>query len=204
VGNTSALSLPRGMYQLGYAIILLSLVGAIAGAAVAIRRHGRMLLAEAGMQRRFLLAAFYAFFAAGVLYHMLVNYLLIKTPGGTGGWYLYAAIVPEILLMLFGMEWLAGKYAAASNAIVILYVFTAGLLATYSSSLPSYAGFNISTFSVFDLIWVYGPTNLRIVLENLAINKPEFITPAVIGALIAIDLSVVLAALLKLRRWIRV
>jgi hypothetical protein len=203
VGNTSALSLPRGMYQLGYTIILLSLVGAITGAAVAIKRRGGMLLAEVRAQRCFVLAAFYSFFVAGVLYHMLVNYLLIKTPGGTGGWYLYAAIVPEILLLLFGIEWLAGKYATASNAILILYVLAAGLLGTYSSSLPSYAGFNISTFNVFELIEVYGPSNVQIVLENLAINKPEFITPSLIGALIVTDLALVLAALFTVRRGIR-
>jgi hypothetical protein len=192
------------MYQLGYTIALLSLVGAITGAGVAIKRQGSRLLAETRAQRSFLLGAFYSFFAAGVLYHMLVNYLLIKIPGGTGGWYLYAVIVPEILLLLSGLEWLTGKYAVASNAFLILYVLAAGLLGTYSSSLPSYAGFNISTFNVFELIGVYGPSNIQIVLENLAINKPEFITPALIGMLIAIDLGLVLAALFNFWRRIRV
>jgi hypothetical protein len=199
VGNTSALSLPRGMYQLGYGIILLSIGGALAGALAAIKRHGSMLLTEVRTQRIFIVVAFYSFFAAGVLYHMLVNYLLIKMPGGTGGWYLYAAIVPEILLLLFGIEWLAGKYAAASNAFVILYVLTAGLLAAFSCSLPSYAGFFISSFNVFELIRIYGPSNFHTVLENLALNKPEFVTPSVIGTSIVIDVALVVAALFDSR-----
>jgi hypothetical protein len=195
VGNTSALALPRGMYQLGYAIILLAIAGAIAGTAVALKRRGRSLLAETQTHGLFILAAFYSFFVAGVLYHMLVNYLLIKMPGGTGGWYLYAAIVPEVLLLLLSIEWLAGKYAGASNVFVTLYVLVAGMLSTFSCSLPSYAGFNISSFNVFELIQMYSPSHFKVVLENLAVNKPAAVTPALIGAVIALDVTLLLAAL---------
>ena len=44
-----------------------------------------------------------AIFGASLLYHSWRNYSYTRGPGGTGGWYLWAMLLPESLLVVWGL-----------------------------------------------------------------------------------------------------
>jgi hypothetical protein len=132
------------------------------------------------------LLIFYSFFVLGVLYHALVNFILVGVPSGTGGWYMYAVIIPEVILLIYGFEAIAGEKAAGlSNGILILYALTVDLLSTFCKSLPAYGGFFIPRFHLQHLIALYSPSSFPAMLRNLSMNQPPFITPTAIGLAIA-------------------
>lgn len=187
IGNTSLLALSGTTYQIGYWLILLAIVGAIRSGFRWLRQPTDERMDRPRVRSLAILAAFYGFFVAGVFYHMLVNYVMIGVPDGTGGWYLYAVIVPEVIFLLYGMQGLFRKRAAfVGPAILLLYVFALNFLSLFCKSLPAYAGIFISRFHLSHLFELYSPSGLKTMLTNLAVNKPSFITPAVIGAAIAV------------------
>jgi hypothetical protein len=177
MGNTSLLALSRVTYQVGYGLILLAIVGAF--------KSQRDRSAHPQVQGLAVLTAFYGFFVAGVLYHMLVNYVMVGVPDGTGGWYMYAVIVAEVLLVVHGMGSLFGTRAALGEGLLLLYVFVANFVSLFCKSLPFYAGFFIPRFHFSHLLELYSPSGLKAMLTNLAVNKPSFVTPGIIGAAIA-------------------
>jgi hypothetical protein len=121
-------------------------------------------------------------------------------PDGTGGWYLYAVIVAELILLVRGFESLVGPRAAlAGNVILIAYVLVANLVSLLCKTLPAYAGFFIPRFHLWHFSELYSPSGLRVMLRNLAVNKPSFVTPSVIG--IVIGASLVLLALAVICAW---
>jgi hypothetical protein len=182
LGNTSTHALSRAVYRVGYLLIFLSIIGFVK--TQWIRRRVRQ---PAPPDNNLVtLLIFYSFFLLGVLYHTLVNFILVGVPSGTGGWYLYAVIVPEVILLIYGFEGIAGKKAAAiSNGILIFYALTVDLLSMFCKALPAYAGFFIPRFHIQHLIALYSPSSVAVMLRNLSLNQPPFITPTAIGLAIA-------------------
>jgi hypothetical protein len=196
IGNTSLLALSRALYQVGYLLIFLAIVGSMRSAINWLRlpRADKVTLGQSIA----ILAIFYVFFLLGVLYHMLTNYMLLGVPDGTGGWYLYAVIVPELILLVRGFEALVGtKSAAWTNGVLIVYVLTNNLVSLLCKTLPFYAGFFIPRFHLSNFLELYSPSGFRVMLANLAINKPDFITPSGIVALIAVSLALMLALVVR-------
>jgi len=147
-----------------------------------------------------ILGIFYVFFVLGVLYHMLTNYMLLGVPDGTGGWYLYALIVAELILLVRGLEALVGARAAGwSNAVLVVYVLVANLVSLLCKTLPFYAGIFIPRFHLSHFFELYSPSGFRAMLANLAINKPGFVTPVVIA--VVIGFSLVLLGLTLVYAW---
>lgn len=180
IGNTSLLALSRTLYEVGYVLIFLGILGFLKSMIKLAPRPNRSIV---------ILALFYVFFLLGVLYHMLTNYMLLGVPDGTGGWYLYAVIVPELILLVWGFESLVGvKAAAGSNVVLIAYLLLANLVSLLCKTLPFYAGFFIPRFHLSHFLELYSPSGFRVMLGNLAINKPEFITPGAIAAVIGFSM----------------
>ena len=181
-GNTSAHGLSRAVYRVGYLLIILSIIGFVKAQWI----RGRAGKPTAPDNNLLVLLIFYSFFVLGVLYHTLVNFILVGVPSGTGGWYLYAVIIPEVILLIYGFEGIVGEKAAGiSNGILILYALTVDLLSMFCKSLPAYAGFFIPRFHLQHLIALYSPSSFAAMLRNLSINQPLFITPTAIGLVIA-------------------
>jgi hypothetical protein len=180
-GNTSAHGLSRAVYGVGYLLIVLSIIGFVK--AVWVRRRAKPALPDTNLAT---LLIFYSFFVLGVLYHTLVNFVLVGVPSGTGGWYMYAVIIPEVILLIYGFEGLAGEKAAGiSNVILILYALTVDLVSMFCKILPAYAGIFIPRFHIQHLIELYSPSSFAVMLRNLSLNQPPFITPTAIGLAIA-------------------
>jgi hypothetical protein len=191
IGNTSLLALSGTTYLVGYVLILLAILGFARWARKASFDRDRGMV---------ILAVFYGFFVLGVLYHMLVNYLLLGVPNGTGGWYLYAVIVPEVILLVRGLESLVGpRVAMASNVALISYALLANLLSLLCKTLPSYGGFIIPRFHLSHFVSLYSPSGLRVMLENLSANKPAFVTPGIIGLTLGISVVLLAATLVYAR-----
>jgi hypothetical protein len=76
----------------------IALLGLAALTVVTVRRDDR-LRASAGA-----LAAPLALFCAALAYHAWRNYSYFRDSGGTGGWYLWAAALPEALLLTMGLS----------------------------------------------------------------------------------------------------
>lgn len=116
------------------------------------------------------LAAAYAFMCMAVAYHALVVYLVHKTSTAIG-WYLYAVIVPEAVLLGAGMAALFGiRYAGRMVAGVCVL---AGLLDLYTVHFvltPHYTGHDAAA-------------TVPEMLRRLAVNEPAAIGAAGIGAL---------------------
>jgi 4-amino-4-deoxy-L-arabinose transferase-like glycosyltransferase len=193
LGNTSAHGLSRAVYRIGYLLILLSIIGFVKTLWIH-RRAGQPTPADIDLLTLFI---FYSFFLLGIFYHTLVNFVLVGVPSGTGGWYMYAVIIPEVILLLYGFEGIAGEKAAPiSNGILVLYALAIDLLSMFCKILPAYAGFFIPRFHLQHLIALYSPSSFMMMLRNLSLNQPPFITPVVIGLAIAayvVSLTVALA-----------
>ena len=191
MGNTSLLKLSHLTYRIGYALVALCVLG-IARRAISALRKTTQVRSFHRPAPVLILGALYVSFVIGVFYHMLVNFLMIHVPGGTGGWYLYAAIVPEAILLVYGLQGITGrKWELAGVAMLLLYIAVVGMLSVFAKSIPSYAGFFIPNFHVQHLFQIYSPSTFKIVLQHLAANKPGFITPSLIGVVIAVYLFMV-------------
>ena|SRR5688572_6884461 len=196
IGNTSLLALSRTTYRVGYLLIFL----AILGAGKAVIAWLKLPIAEkksiGSNPSMAILGIFYVFFVLGVLYHMLANYLLLGVPDGTGGWYLYAVIVPEIILLVRGLESLVGGRAApASNVVLIAYALVANLVSLLCKTLPAYGGFIVPRFHLSHFLELYSPSGFRVLMENLALNKPGFVTPGVIAIALGVSLAFLVVSL---------
>ena len=115
-----------------------------------------------------------------------------------------AVIVPEVILLVRGLESLVGvRYAAASNVVLIVYALAANLLSLLCKTLLSYGGFIIPRFRLSHFVTLYSPSGLRVMLDNLAANKPAFVTPGIIGVTLGISLVLLVATLIYVRAAVR-
>jgi len=200
-GNTSYIFLSGTTYNVGYFLIALAVLGAIKSALQWIRLPAAMKLADSRAHSLLALAVFYAFLWAAMLYHMLITFVVIAVSGGTGGWYLYAGVVPEVILLVHGMEAIAGKrFALLSDRILLSYVLVANLVSLLCMMLPNYGGLRISKFHLSHFIDIYFGSGLRVMLQNLALNKPAFVTPGAIAASIVFFLVLLVTTLGYARR----
>jgi heme A synthase len=87
-----------------------------------------------------------------------------------------------------------------SAAILVICALTLNFLGDFCKTIPFYAGFVIPRFHLRDFLEIYSPANFKRMMENLSLNKPAFVTPSSIGALIFVYL--VLLALV-LWSWLR-
>lgn len=196
LGNMSLMELSRQTYQFAYFLICVGAAGLGIRGVAALRRSrqqragvlgaglGRMTLQP--QDRSLLLCLLlYLSFLLGAAYHMWQNFILVQAPGGTGGYYLYAVIVPELLLLVYGFKALPWKGGILMHRATVLYVVLVNFIAYYCKMIPSYGGIAIPRFHLSHLLEVYSPAALAIMLHRITLQQASWIGPAAIFVFMA-------------------
>ncbi|MBZ5498657.1 MAG: hypothetical protein LAP85_19855 [Acidobacteriia bacterium] len=196
LGNMSLMEFSRAIYNFGYLLVFLAVLGLLGRGVSAIRRfcrrHARASSIalingeELRRQDRSLAIAFlfYSFFLMAAAYHMWQNFILVRVPGGTGGYYLYAAIVPELLLLVYGLKALPWKTGKIAQAATIGYVVVINFVAYFCKTIPYYGGFSIARFHLGNLFELYSPATFTLILSRLARQQASWIGSKTILALL--------------------
>jgi len=101
-----------------------------------------------------------------------------------------------MVLLSYGLESLLGtRVKTLGQNILVAYAVILNFLGNFCKAIPFYSGFFIPRFHLRHFFEIYSPANFRLVLENLSINKPAFITPSVVGILILCYVFLVARAL---------
>lgn len=133
----------------------------------------------------FILGAAYALFWAALGHHVLMMFVN-RGIAASGGWYLYAVVVPEVLLVASGLVGLLRNYAAwgltvLTGLFALLEFYTVHMLL-----IPYYTGMiahapdgGLRSFQIPQL-FDGGATAM---FHRLLINKAEVLTPPVLAVL---------------------
>ncbi len=195
LGNMSLMELSRNTYHVAYFLIYIAVLGlGIRGASAiqcAWKRRVGTFYAGPGRSTPYaqdrpmvISLLLYLSFLVGAAYHMWQNFILVQAPGGTGGYYLYVVIVPELLLLMYGFQalpWRAGKIAQGAT---ILYVVLVNFVAYYCKMIPSYGGIAIPRFHVKHLLEVYSPPTIQLMLHRISLQQASWVGPTTILAMI--------------------
>ncbi|PYT25723.1 MAG: hypothetical protein DMG58_23715 [Acidobacteria bacterium] len=133
-----------------------------------------------------ILAASYLLFCAGLAYHVVVDFLVKGIPA-TCGWYLYAVIIPEFLMVAIGTFTLVGsswfRLAAATGSLIAaaldLYTVDFILMPYYTGIITHRASGVLNTFHLSDLQYV----SIWEMFQRLSANGPAGLGPAVIAVM---------------------
>ncbi len=133
-----------------------------------------------------ILAASYLLFCAGLAYHVVVDFLVKGIPASCG-WYLYAVILPELLIIalgifaLLGSSWFRMALATGSLMAAALDLYSVDFIL-----LPYYTGITmhrvsgaLNAFHLTDLHYV----SVWEMFHRLSANGPAWLAPAVIAVL---------------------
>jgi 4-amino-4-deoxy-L-arabinose transferase-like glycosyltransferase len=168
-GGWSFLKLPKPFYLLFACGMGLALVGVIK-----LVCHDRLRSVHL-----LVLTSLYGFFWLGLLYNILVIYLATGVSASCG-WYMYAVVVPELLLVILGLfaiapksvHWAVLPAMAAAFAVIDLY-------GIYFLALPYYTGLlahQPGTDIVHPMPWnQLSSANFGIMLQRLTLNKPALL-----------------------------
>jgi 4-amino-4-deoxy-L-arabinose transferase-like glycosyltransferase len=129
-GGWSFLRAPRGVYVGGMLVIVVAIAGIVI-------RLFRRRYADDEIRDLSVLAAFYLCFWAGLAYHVLVTFLHLGVSASTG-WYLYALVAAEIVLLVWALE----AFFPARVVLPALTIAIAGLdlYGTHALLMPYYTG----------------------------------------------------------------
>ncbi len=188
-GGWSFLKLPRPVYLL--------FVAGIAVAAFGLLR----LIAKDRLRSPdlFVVTTIYVFFWLGLLYDILVVSIATGV-SATDGWYMYAVVLPEVLLVALGLlniaperwrPWILPNVATAFAAIDLYGVVTL-LMPYYTGLIMHLPGSDkISPMSVARL-----SASFHLVIERLTANRPEILSASLVAtaALLYIAATVATAA----------
>lgn len=122
------------------------------------------------------LFALYFSFMAALAYHALVTFI-DSGVGASAGWYLYAVIVPEAMLVVVGLaafHW--GRYVFVG---LVAAFFLLEIYATHWILIPYYAG--LIAHTAHGTLQAFGSSRLGAIswaefLTRLEINRPGFVT----------------------------
>ncbi len=188
--NSSFGSLSKTTYLVGYILVALGTLGLIRSFGTSIRARGVRPgdgQSAASTSAVGVLAAYYAFFGLGIAYQVLQSFILSRQPGVTGGWYLYAMVVPETVLLTYGLQFLIRpKLQPLGPVILVTCAVILSFLGDFCKTIPYYAGVFIPRFHLQDFFAVYSPANFALMMQNLAINKPEFVSPFQLGTFVLV------------------
>jgi 4-amino-4-deoxy-L-arabinose transferase-like glycosyltransferase len=170
-GGWSFLKLPKAAYLLfvlGMAAVLLGLVKLV----IKKRLHSGQL---------FVLLALYILFWIGLLYDILVVYIATGV-SASDGWYMYAVIVPEMLLATCGLysltpegrRWIVLPAMTAAFAAIDLYGVHALLAPYYTGVISHLAASDFVRPATLVQLVKAGPQLLR---ERLTANRPAWLSP---------------------------
>jgi hypothetical protein len=176
-GGWSFLKLPKTVY------ILFAL-----GMAVAAYGLAKFLILDRFHSRQqIVVVVLYAMFWLGLLYHVFLGFVAMGVSASCG-WYLYAVVVPELLLVTCGLFVIVPKrwrnavlpaLTVAFAAIDLYGVHT--LLAPYYTGLIAHLpGSDVVIPARLQQLAAAGP---QLILTRLAVNKPALLGPGTIAVL---------------------
>jgi hypothetical protein len=193
-GGWSFLRVPLRTYLAAMLVIVI----AIAGVVVRLyRRRG-----AAGENRDiFVLAAFYVSFCAGLAYHVLITFLRQGVSASTG-WYLYATVAAEIVLLVWGVE----AFLPARVVFPALAIAVAGLdlYGTHALLMPYYTGLTFHEGGSVSPVLLQTLRHLPEVFLRLSETRPDWLGAPVlvtwwIGYWVATVGTVLIAVILGLK-----
>ncbi len=171
-GAWSFLRLPVAVYVLAFVVIALAITGVVV----------RLLRRQTPPVERteiVVLTAFYACFWAGLAYDIVILYL-IHGVSATTGWYLYATVAAEIVLLIWGLE----AFLSARVVLPMLALCVAGLdlYGSHALLMPYYTGLTAHVgASVPPTTWPTF-THLGLVFSNLSELHPTWLgAPMLVG-----------------------
>jgi 4-amino-4-deoxy-L-arabinose transferase-like glycosyltransferase len=177
-GGWSFLKLPKPVYLIFALGIALALIGLGIGLWKDQLRSGGL----------FVLLGVYGFFWLGLLYDILLVYVATGV-SASDGWYMYAVVLPEVLLVTYGLYQLLPKRwrpailpaMAAAFAAIDLYG-TGTLLVPYYTGLIAHLPGSDVVYPISLLKLVH--TGRDLVLSRLTANRPEWLAEPVFAVLI--------------------
>ncbi|MGB8890374.1 MAG: glycosyltransferase family 39 protein [Candidatus Korobacteraceae bacterium] len=131
----------------------------------------------------------YAFFWVGLFYDIFVVYISTGV-SASDGWYMYAVVVPELLLVTWGLfcilperwHWGILPFLASLFAAIDIYGVHALLLPYYTGIVAHVSGTDIVHPATLAQLASVGP---HFILDRLTANKPVWFGPGVFVALFA-------------------
>jgi len=129
-GGWSFLRVPVALYLVAFLVIVLGITGVVV-------RLYRPRGADDEIRDVLVLAAFYLCFWAGLAYHVLITFLHEGVSASTG-WYLYAAVAAEGILLVWGLE----AFFPVGVVLPLLAIAVAGLdlYGMHALLIPYYTG----------------------------------------------------------------
>lgn len=172
-GGWSFLKLANGAYRISFVIVAAAVAGVL-----------MRLWKQAGSvderQKVVVLVMFYVSFWAGLLYHVFVNYLKIGVSASTG-WYLYATVAVEAVLLIWGLQAFASARVISPALAVILAALD--LYAVQAYLMPYYSGFSAHVGDSVPASLRAGLSQLPAMFERLAILHPAWLSAPVLWCL---------------------
>ena len=170
IGGWSFLGVRSWMYQVFSWIFLFGSVGSFI----------RMILQKS--QSLMLLWMVFLGFWASMLYHAFINFINVGNPATTG-WYLYAVVTCEMTIVASGLYYLIPQRWSSVVSSLTAFFLMLEAYATHFVLIPYYTGLirhNASgTLETFQLKQA-SALGWGELLNRVAINKPDFLVPAVL------------------------
>jgi hypothetical protein len=185
-GAWSFLRVPVVIYLLAFVVIALAAFGVLRGL---LQRRG------ATDERRaiIILAAFHLCFWAGLLYEVVIDYMVFGV-SASAGWYLYAAVTAEVVLLVWGLQ--AFLPARVVFSALALSVAALDLYGMHALLMPYYAGFTAHAGDYPKPVPWVGLTHLPTVFDRLAQVRPAWLNvPALLTCWVGYWLATVGAAM---------
>jgi hypothetical protein len=175
IGDWSFLGLRSWMYDVFNWWILLIIAGI---AILAVRQFRRPEMKTAmSLQSVLTLVLLWGGFLLSTVYHAWMNYLN-EGVAASAGWYLYAVIVPESILIIAGLS--AFRFSKSLILLIMACSVLIELYATHWILIPYYAG--LIRHSASGGLQAFHPESMGIgaseVLTRLTVNRPPILTSA--------------------------
>jgi 4-amino-4-deoxy-L-arabinose transferase-like glycosyltransferase len=169
-GAWSFLRVPDRLYKLAFLVIAAALGGVLVRL---IRRR-----TPAAERRDILvLAVFYLGFWVGLLYHVLVTFLSLGSSSSTG-WYLYAAVAAEVVLLVWGLQaFLPARIVFRALAICLGAL---DLYGTHALLMPYYTGLSSHVDGSVRPNLAAGLAHLPLIFDRLSQLHPAWLSAPVL------------------------
>jgi hypothetical protein len=186
IGDWSFLGLRSWMYDVFNWWVLLVIAGI---AILAVRQFRRPeLKTEISLQSILILVLLWSGFLLSTFYHAMMNYLN-EGLAASAGWYLFAAIVPEVMLIVAGLS--AFRFSKSLILLIMACSILIEVYATHWILIPYYAGLIRHTLD--GGLQAFHPESMGIgvseVLSRLTVNRPPFLTSATFVGMWVVYLS---------------
>lgn len=159
-----------------YVVLALALVSLFALSFVVVKREG----SSENHRQLLMLACPLAFFVVALAYFSWKNFAFYQGPGGTGGWYLWAMALPEVLLL----SWGAVRRPAIARFLPILFAAFLAVAAAGDLTLILESTGRLRVTPGDHHVLGLTPASLTALATALLQSRPAFVATA--GALLAL------------------